>query len=356
VDADAFGRALSPLLTPAYRLAFGLCMDAAAAEDAVVSAAEKAHGARGRLRPGSSLWRWFAGIVKREARPVELAVMLPTATHDPELRRLRRLSFEDRSVLLLHYYADLSIEELAAVERLSTVEVSARLALARERLRPLLTDVDAVGPLDDDSLANRLRALAGGLGDPGPDFQQRVADAVAWGFRKTAYRRPVLALVAAILVLAAIALVSSGLRTVGWLPPHKPVAAAQLRLYINQGAGEGRPTPAHSTSQPPPAGGLALSDATLPGGEVGAGWPGASYAVSGGTPPYRWSVAPANPFGLAVDPGGNSLTISGSPTASGSTPVTITVTDSAGLSQNRTYILTIASTPAISGPLMVEAI
>ena len=63
--------------------------------------------------------------------------------------------------------------------------------------------------------------------------------------------------------------------------------------------------------------------------------------ANGGTPPYTWSIAANSslPAGLSFDP--NSLTISGTPTASGSFNFTIQVTDSASASATRSLALTV---------------
>src|SRR5204863_394156 len=67
--------------------------------------------------------------------------------------------------------------------------------------------------------------------------------------------------------------------------------------------------------------------------------------ASGGTPPYSWSVATGSlPAGLNLSTGG---TISGTPSAAGSSSFTVRVTDSA--SASTTASLSITINPAALG-------
>jgi hypothetical protein len=74
-----------------------------------------------------------------------------------------------------------------------------------------------------------------------------------------------------------------------------------------------------------------------------------TVAASGGATPYAWS-ATGLPAGLSINP--SSGLISGTPTASGTFPVTVTVTDSGGTNNTQSaqasYNLTINSLPTIS--------
>jgi Putative Ig domain len=86
-------------------------------------------------------------------------------------------------------------------------------------------------------------------------------------------------------------------------------------------------------------------------GSLASGAVGVSYSqklpltASGGTPPYTWALTPAIP-GLAFDP--VNVALNGTPTTPGSFPLTVTVTDSAGLNaSNKSLTLVIA--PATLG-------
>jgi hypothetical protein len=98
---------------------------------------------------------------------------------------------------------------------------------------------------------------------------------------------------------------------------------------------------------------LVITTATLPAGSVQRAY-SASVTASGGVPPYTWSAA-GLPSALSI----NSTTgvISGTPTVSGTFPVTVTVSDSGGvnpqtrqanynLTINPLLVITTASLPA----------
>lgn len=84
---------------------------------------------------------------------------------------------------------------------------------------------------------------------------------------------------------------------------------------------------------------LSITTATLPGATVGQAY-SAQLAATGGSPPYRWSLA-----GGAVLPGGLSLdaagAISGTPTDLGTTSFTVQVLDASAPEQMATALLSI---------------
>ncbi len=67
--------------------------------------------------------------------------------------------------------------------------------------------------------------------------------------------------------------------------------------------------------------------APLPQGQVGTTY-NATLTVAGGTLPYTWGTAVGLPPGLSFTAAGNTGTISGTPTTTGTFPFSITVTDS----------------------------
>jgi putative Ig domain-containing protein/ASPM-SPD-2-Hydin domain-containing protein len=68
-----------------------------------------------------------------------------------------------------------------------------------------------------------------------------------------------------------------------------------------------------------------------------------SFGASGGTAPYTWSGTP--PSGLTLRPSGLLL---GSPTATGKSTFSVTVTDAAGARASGTFSLTVTNAPAAS--------
>lgn len=87
------------------------------------------------------------------------------------------------------------------------------------------------------------------------------------------------------------------------------------------------------------------SGASLPGGTVSAAY-SQQLAASGGVAPYTWSVTSGSPpAGLTLSTGG---TLSGTPTAAGSSTFTVQVTDSSSASATKQFNVTVnpASAPA----------
>ena len=156
-DADSFAALIEPLLDPAYRLAAVMLADRPAAEDAVQEASVKAWRKLRQLRGDvGSLRAWFLSIVANECRMarrqrwwsvVRLAeVRAPAAGGDPSderssdlTRALLRLSAEDRLPLVLHFYLDLPLEEVARTLGLSPAAAKSRIYRAAKRMRADLT-------------------------------------------------------------------------------------------------------------------------------------------------------------------------------------------------------------------------
>lgn len=80
---------------------------------------------------------------------------------------------------------------------------------------------------------------------------------------------------------------------------------------------------------------------TLPAGVSGTAY-STSFSASGGTGPYTWAVTSGSlPAGLALSSSGN---LNGTPTTSGTSQFTVTVTDSVGNSNSGVFTLTIGCT------------
>jgi len=156
-DADSFAMLLDPLLNPAYRLAAVMLSDRMAAEDAVQEAAVKAWRSLRQLRGDErSLRPWFLSIVANECRMtrrrrwwsvVKLANVEserradePSQEATTDLRRaVSRLSPGERLPLVLYFYLDLPLDEVARALRVSPAAAKSRIYRAARRLRSDLT-------------------------------------------------------------------------------------------------------------------------------------------------------------------------------------------------------------------------
>lgn len=151
-DESAFELLLEPLLDQGYRLACAMLHDHAAAEDAVQDASFKAWQKVGQLREGSDMRPWFLAIVANQCRslrrtrwwsvlrgdPPESASAAPedTVLEGIELRKaLRSMDEAKRLILVLHWYLDLPLEEIAAVTGTSVHAAESRLLRATQELK-----------------------------------------------------------------------------------------------------------------------------------------------------------------------------------------------------------------------------
>ena len=155
-DASAFATLIEPLLNPAYRLAAVMLTDRSAAEDAVQEASIKAWRKLRQLRgDAGSLRSWFLSIVANECRMarrqrwwsvIKLANPEPPGSRDPSQeissdlhRALLKLSPEGRLPLVLHFYLDLPLDEVARTLGVSESAAKSRIYRAAKRLRSDLT-------------------------------------------------------------------------------------------------------------------------------------------------------------------------------------------------------------------------
>ena len=156
-DAHAFAALIEPLLNPAYRLAAVMLADRSTAEDAVQEASIKAWRKLGQLRgDAGSLRPWFLSIVANECRMVrrqrwwsvaKVADVLPLqGTRDEfaetasELKSaLLRLSPDERLPLVLHFYLDLPLDEVAHTLGVSPAAAKSRIYRTARKLRSDLT-------------------------------------------------------------------------------------------------------------------------------------------------------------------------------------------------------------------------
>jgi RNA polymerase sigma-70 factor (ECF subfamily) len=156
-DPSSFSGLIEPLLDPAFRLAAVMLADRAAAEDAVQEASIKAWRKLRQLRGDErSLRPWFLSIVANECRMARrqrwwsvVRLAEPPRAEDTtdhysggagDVRRaLLRLKPEDRLPLVLHFYLDLPLDEVARTLGVSEPAAKSRIYRAAQRLRPELS-------------------------------------------------------------------------------------------------------------------------------------------------------------------------------------------------------------------------
>ena len=152
-DRVAFAELLRPEYGTALRLACGLLQQADEAEDAVQEAAFAAWRRIGNLHDGSSLRPWFLGIVANQCRAVKRNKWWSVSRSEPpegeapatdlassiDLRRaLRRITYDERLVLVLRYYLDMPFEEIGVTLGISPKAARTRVERAIHRLRPIM--------------------------------------------------------------------------------------------------------------------------------------------------------------------------------------------------------------------------
>lgn len=150
-DRDAFEEAFRPLYEDAFRLAISMLQDRVEAEDALQEALLKSWRKLNTFRVGTGLRPWFLTVVANQCRSIrrtrwwsvqrQAAIDIASTSwqHDPEhldLRRaLRRLPPRQRLLLVLHYYLDMSFEEMAKVVGGRPEAVKSRTYRALRKLR-----------------------------------------------------------------------------------------------------------------------------------------------------------------------------------------------------------------------------
>lgn len=156
-EEEVFDLELRPVILPAYRLALGMKLRPAEAEDAVQEAALRAWRHRRKRRPGSPFRPWFLAIVANQcrethrgrwARVLHLDTTPPAEVGagegaDAEVLDLRRamqsLATPTRLLLVLRFYLDLPYEEIGMVLGVSTNGAKLRMKRAITKLQ------DAIG-------------------------------------------------------------------------------------------------------------------------------------------------------------------------------------------------------------------
>ena len=161
-DRAAFDDLVGPLIDQAFRLAFGMLHDRGSAEDAVQEAAVRAWRKLSNLRPGAPLRPWFLAIVANQCRTVMRARWWSVIRVDrmegsvgagfedrivrgADIRAaLRRLPTDQREALVLRYYLDLPLEEVASITGVPVGTVKSRINRGLAAMRPHFDAVEAL--------------------------------------------------------------------------------------------------------------------------------------------------------------------------------------------------------------------
>jgi RNA polymerase sigma factor (sigma-70 family) len=154
IGERTFADLLTPLIEPGFRLALAMLHDPQAAEDAVQEASFTAWRKLGGIKDRDRIRPWFLGVVANKCRnarrrkwtadvrlglPEHLTVVSAEerAVSGADLRSaVARLGHQDRLVVVLYFYLDMPLEDVAAVAGSSVAAARARLYRAISRLRP----------------------------------------------------------------------------------------------------------------------------------------------------------------------------------------------------------------------------
>ena len=136
--------------------------DREAAEDAVQEAAVRSWRKLGNLRPETPMRPWFLAIVANQCRTLARgrwwSVLRLEGNTNPtgssfedrivrgaDIRgALRKLALDQREALVLRYYLDLPLEEIAAITGVSVGTVKSRINRGLTAMRPYFHQSEAV--------------------------------------------------------------------------------------------------------------------------------------------------------------------------------------------------------------------
>jgi RNA polymerase sigma-70 factor, ECF subfamily len=150
----AFEVLIGTLVDPGYRLACSMLHDPEAAEDVMQNASLTAWRRLGKVHDERTLRPWFLSIVANECRnarrlrwvarvTVGLPKVVSVRSEEESILRgadlrhaISQLRDADRLIVLLYFYLDLPIDEVASISRISISAARQRLHRAVRRLRP----------------------------------------------------------------------------------------------------------------------------------------------------------------------------------------------------------------------------
>jgi len=157
-NEGAFDALVGPLIEPGYKLATVMLRDSEEARDVVQEACLIAWRKLAHLRTEGGLRPWFLAIVANQCRTRRRTrwwsvIRLPSIRVEPDLspsdfgsdldldRELRKLSATERAALLLFFYMDLPLVEVAGVLKVSPHAAKSRVHRAVVKLRMSMVEV-----------------------------------------------------------------------------------------------------------------------------------------------------------------------------------------------------------------------
>ena len=152
-DRTELGRLLEAVWPDAYRLAYSILCDRAAAEDATQDACITICRTITSLRSAAAFRVWTYRIIVRAAMQIHRrkpdfegmsqSAQPPDPAEIVDLwHALAEIPRHLRAIVVLRYFEDLNSREIADVLGIPDGTVRVRLAAAMRRLRPLLSDED----------------------------------------------------------------------------------------------------------------------------------------------------------------------------------------------------------------------
>jgi len=159
----------------AYRVAFGILLDSALAEDVTQEAFTKAYLKRDAYRPIGTVRAWIHAIVAREAvsrlrwrrlqqRVLDTLGRQPKApeidfdAHETVVRLLGRLSAKTRAVVVLHHLHGYRYREIAGILGVPEGTVATRISSGLRQMRAALeTSLDGADlqPIEETAVGMR---------------------------------------------------------------------------------------------------------------------------------------------------------------------------------------------------------
>ena len=158
-DREAFGRLVEKYERRIFNLAFRICGDYEDAMDVTQTVFVKAFDRLGTFDPSRKFFSWLyrMGVneslnqAKRQSRIVHVEFDLPSRAPSPEQQfirdesdglvqtALKRLGKDQRVVIILRHFVDLSYRQIGEVLGIQEKTVKSRLYSARQRMKEILT-------------------------------------------------------------------------------------------------------------------------------------------------------------------------------------------------------------------------